>query len=200
MSKLQNQFLNNQFGSQRGDALYAQLISAVEEKAKNHEHESKMRKKVLRMAILPYISLYYLLQEQQNLSKEDAYELIEQFLWDYGAVRNKASYEKMAKLPFFFTILKITYSTAFRYSGVWNVDIIEKSGKLFKFNINKCLWHDTCALYKCPELCRIFCRCDEISYQGFEKKAAFSRSTMLGENGYCCDFQFAKKNNTSFFK
>lgn len=192
MSKLQNQFLKDKFGIEKGNELYAQVIRAVEQNMKNHETESSFRKKVLQMAILPSISLFYLLQEQQNLSGEEACRLIEEFLWNYSAERSKAGYEKMAKMPFFFAMLKNMFSFTFRISGVWDVDIIEKNSRRFRFNINKCLWHDTCTYYKCPELCRIFCKSDEITYQGFAKKVEFKRNTMLAEDGNCCDFQFHK--------
>lgn len=41
--------------------------------------------------------------------------------------------------------------------------------------------------YKCPKLCYIFCKSDEITYQSFAKKIEFKRDTMLGEGGNCCD-------------
>lgn len=194
MSKLQKQFLIDNFGAEQGVKLYTNAKSAVEQNMKNHQTESSFRKKILQLTILPSISLYRLLQEQLSLSKEEAYTLMEEYLWDYSAAQSKAGYVKMAKMPFFFGMLKNMFSITFRISGVWDVDIIEKNSKYFKFNINRCLWHDTCTYYKCPELCRIFCLSDEISYQGFAQKAEFRRNTMLGENGKCCDFQFEKRH------
>ena len=53
-------------------------------------------------------------------------------------------------------------------NGVWRVDMM------------KCPYHDTCAEYGCPELCRCFCDSDDISYAGLHPKLIWERSMTLG--------------------
>ena len=53
-------------------------------------------------------------------------------------------------------------------SGVWRVDMM------------KCPYHDTCAEYGCPELCCCFCDSDDISYTGLHPKLIWERSMTLG--------------------
>ena len=61
-------------------------------------------------------------------------------------------------------------------SGVWRVDMM------------KCPYHDTCAEYGCPELCRCFCDSDDISYTGLHPKLIWERTMTLGRGNDRCDF------------
>ena len=61
-------------------------------------------------------------------------------------------------------------------NGVWRVDMM------------KCPYHDTCAEYGCPELCRCFCDSDDISYAGLHPKLIWERSMTLGRGNDRCDF------------
>ena len=61
-------------------------------------------------------------------------------------------------------------------SGVWRVDMM------------KCPYHDTCTEYGCPELCRCFCDSDDISYTGLHPKLIWERSMTLGRGNDRCDF------------
>ncbi len=192
MSKLQNQFLTDQFGFKRGSELYSLLKRAIDKNMENHISESEKKKKTLRKMILPSIALYYLLQQEQHLTREKAYSLIQKFLWEYGAVRAKELYQKMADVPFAFTLFKSACKMNAK-SGVWKVNTRQDTSREFAFDIKECLWHNTCSYYRCPELCQIFCRSDEIMYQGLERRMLFARSKTLGSGGDCCDFKFVKK-------
>lgn len=61
-------------------------------------------------------------------------------------------------------------------NGVWRVDMM------------KCPYHDTCAEYGCPELCRCFCDSDDISYTGLHPKLIWERTMTLGRGNDRCDF------------
>lgn len=61
-------------------------------------------------------------------------------------------------------------------NGVWRVDMM------------KCPYHDTCAEYGCPELCRCFCDSDDISCAGLHPKLVWHRTKTLGRGDDRCDF------------
>ena len=61
-------------------------------------------------------------------------------------------------------------------NGVWRVDMM------------KCPYHDTCTEYGCPELCRCFCDSDDISYTGLHPKLIWHRTKTLGRGDDRCDF------------
>ena len=56
-------------------------------------------------------------------------------------------------------------------NGIWRVDMV------------KCPYHDTCAEYGYLELCRCFCDSDDISYAGLHPKLIWERSMTLGRRG-----------------
>lgn len=61
-------------------------------------------------------------------------------------------------------------------NGIWRVDM------------TKCPYHDTCVAYGCPELCRCFCDSDDISYAGLHPKLIWHRTKTLGRGDDRCDF------------
>ena len=60
--------------------------------------------------------------------------------------------------------------------GVWRIDM------------TKCPYHDTCVQYGCPELCPCFCDSDDIAYDGLHKNLIWRRTKTLGRGDDCCDF------------
>ena len=61
-------------------------------------------------------------------------------------------------------------------NGIWRVDMM------------KCPYHDTCVAYGYPELCRCYCDSDDISYAGLHPKLIWERSMTLGRGDDRCDF------------
>ena len=61
-------------------------------------------------------------------------------------------------------------------NGIWRVDMM------------KCPYHDTCVACGCPELCRCFCDSDDISYGGLHPKLIWQRTMTLGRGDNRCDF------------
>ena len=70
--------------------------------------------------------------------------------------------------------------------------VLPKGAGYYDLTIKKCLWHDACVRFGCPELCRLFCDVDDVTYGGL-RKIAFTRTKTLGYGGDCCDFHFYKK-------
>ncbi len=60
--------------------------------------------------------------------------------------------------------------------GVWRVDML------------KCPYNDTCIQYGCPELCHCFCDSDDITYGHMHSKLIWQRTKTLGRGDDCCDF------------
>ena len=65
---------------------------------------------------------------------------------------------------------------------------IQTSGGVWRVDMLKCPYHDTCARYNCPELCHCFCDSDDITYDGLHKKLVWRRTKTLGRGNECCDF------------
>ena len=125
---------------------------------------SKEKQYHLKRQILPGIAAYETLQ--RVMPKEEALQTV------HGYVERLArtSHKQLAALlhiPGFYRLVPGVFVKSTRSvfgpaagfdpkelqtgSGVWRVDMM------------KCPYHDTCAEYGCPELCRCFCDSDDIS-------------------------------------
>ena len=69
---------------------------------------------------------------------------------------------------------------------------LQTDQSIWRIDMTKCPYHDTCARYGCPELCRLFCDADNVTYGGL-RKIGFSRTKTLGCGADCCDFHFFRK-------
>lgn len=63
----------------------------------------------------------------------------------------------------------------------------------FAVDMTRCPYLETCTRYGCPELTRISCRTDDITYGNLHPKLVWARTQTLGEGGSCCDFRLYVK-------
>ena len=150
---------------------------------------SKEKQYHLKRQILPGISAYETLQ--RVMPKEEALQTV------HGYVERLArtSHKQLAALlhiPGLYRLVPGVFVKSTRSvfgpaagfvpkelqtgNGVWRVDMM------------KCPYHDTCTEYGCPELCRSFCDSDDISYTGLHPKLIWERSMTLGCGNDRCDF------------
>lgn len=64
---------------------------------------------------------------------------------------------------------------------------LQTDRSIWRIDMTKCPYHDTCARYGCPELCRCFCDSDDISCAGLHPRLVWHRTKTLGRGGGCCD-------------
>ena len=146
--------------------------------------------KTLVQTILPRIALYKLLSED-GLSANNAYTYMQKYMLDKVAAKKHSSTAKMEAIPGFYRIYSNIFLKIMR-----TTDLQESTQSHdrdhFDITIRKCLWHTACMENNCPELCRLFCDVDDVTYGGL-KKIGFTRTKTLGYGGDCCDFHFFKK-------
>ena len=154
-----------------------------------HAGAGKERMRHLESQIMPGIAAYEALQTV--MPKEEALQTV------HGYVERLArtSHKQLAALlhilglyrlvpGVFVKSTRIVFGPAAGFepkelqvgNGVWRVDMM------------KCPYHDTCAEYGCPELCRCFCDSDDISYTGLHPKLIWHRTKTLGRGDDRCDF------------
>lgn len=192
-SKQQKQiraFLIETFGSARGRALFAEQEKLLRSLVERAQHKPIPQRVTLAQMILPGIALYKTLLKN-NIPQADAYEYLRRYLLDTVAADMHASTAKMEFLPGFFWLYRAGFLAVVRVAGLW--ESTQRRGKdSFDVTIQKCLWHTACAEHGCPELCRLFCDADNVTYGGLNK-IGFARTSTLGYGGSCCDFHFFKK-------
>lgn len=182
-------FLTETFGKDKATELFSlqteQLNSLIEE----IKEKSKNQTETLIQTVLPRIALYKVLLNDATL-KNDAYECVRKYMLEKIAAKKHASTAKMEKVPGFYSIYSKIFLKIMRKTDLQ--ESVQAKGKnYFDVTITKCLWHTACAENGCPELCRLFCDVDDVTYGGL-KKMGFTRTKTLGYGGDCCDFHFFK--------
>lgn len=183
-------FLAGEFGAEKGGELFAEQNKTLNELIANTKDKTKNQMKTLAQTILPRIALYKVLQ-RDGLSDEDASGVMRKYMLGVVAAKKHASTAKMEKVPGFYSLYSKIFLKIMRKTDLQKST--QKSGKgYFDVTITKCLWHTACVENDCPELCRLFCDVDDVTYGGL-KKMGFTRTKTLGYGGDCCDFHFFKK-------
>lgn len=160
----------------------------------NTKGKSKTQMKTLKNTILPRIALYQILQDEK--SKEEAYQIIKDYMTNVVCAEINKKYLMIEKLPLFSLIFQRIFISTVIKSDNWQAECVEDDKNGFKINIHKCLWYDACAENGCPELTRAFCECDNINYGSF-RKIRFSRTGSIGMGSSMCDFQFNKVDKSN---
>jgi hypothetical protein len=183
-----HKFLIQQYGTQKGNVYFSRQEEELQSAINKTNGKSKSQVKTLTHTILPRIALYDVLIKYEL---ETAVSVMRKYMMDVVAYGKHASTAKMEKIPAFFNIYKSVYLKIMRTTDLQ--DSTQKSGKdYYDITITRCLWHDACVENGCPELCRLFCDVDDVTYGGLNK-IGFSRTKTLGYGGDCCDFHFFKK-------
>ena len=183
-------FLMEEFDEEKAMHIWHEQEQMLSAFIMNLKDKSKSQRKTLIQTLLPRIALYRVLLKE-GLSKESAYECMQKYMMNKIAAKKHASMKKMEKVPGFYAIYSKIFLKYMRKTDLQ--ESVQKCGKdYFDVTITACMWHQACVEYECPELCRIFCDVDDVSYGGL-KKMGFSRTKTLGYGGDCCDFHFFKK-------
>lgn len=183
-------FLTEEFGKEKGGALFGKQEKTLGALIENTTNKSKNQMKTLVQTILPRIALYKILSED-DLKTENVYAHMRKYMIDKVGAKKHSSTAKMELVPGFYSIYSNIFLKIMRATDLQ--ESVQNCGKdYFDITITKCLWHTACAENGCVELCRLFCDVDDVTYGGL-KKIGFTRTQTLGYGGDCCDFHFFKK-------
>lgn len=188
--KIIKNFLFSELDTEVAQKIFDEQNNILEKIILNAFNKTKNQLKTLKNTILPRIALYKALNNY-GFSMEDSNNHMKNYMLNYIAKSKHNSMVKMEKVPGFYSLyskifLKIMRKTDLQQSKQ------KHDAKSFDVTITKCLWHQACIENECPELCRLFCDVDNITY-GELNKIGFTRTQTLGYGGDCCDFHFFKK-------
>lgn len=185
-----SEFLNEEFGTEKGKELLNKQEIILDEIIKNIKDKSDNQKQTLIQTILPRIALYKAIL-QDDLLGENVYEYMRKYMIDKVAKQKHLSMIKMERVPCFYFLYSNIFLRVVRKTDLWKSE--KKYGKnYFDVTMKKCLWHTACVENNCEKLCPLFCDVDDVTYGGL-KKIGFTRTKTLGYGGDCCDFHFYKK-------
>lgn len=183
-------FLIEEFGKDKGAALYSEQDKLLEILVKNTVNKSENQMKTLTQTILPRIALYKTLSKD-DFSQEAVYEYMRKYMIDKIAAKKHLSTAKMELVSGFYRIYSSIFLKIMRTTDLQESEQV-CGNDYYDVTIKKCLWHTACVENGCENLCRLFCDVDNVTYGGL-RKIGFTRTKTLGYGGDCCDFHFYKK-------
>lgn len=183
-------FLTEEYGNDKGSALFDVQTKILDELIKNTSGKSENQMKTLVETILPRVALYKALLKGE-FSQNDVFTCMRKYMIDIVAAEKHSSTAKLEAIPGFYFLYSHIFLKIVRTTDLW--ESIQRHDKnSFDVTMKKCLWHTACVENGCPELCPLFCDVDNVTYGGL-KKLGFSRTKTLGYGGDCCDFHFFRK-------
>lgn len=147
----------------------------------------------LESKLFPILAYYRVLRED-GMDREAALDYVRKETRKAAAVQ-KEGMRKLGNMPFAYIIYRLGVKKHMRKhfpDEGWETEWVKCNGKEIRFNLRRCIYQELCDQHNCPELCRIFCENDEISFSGLLPKIRFERTGTLGAGSACCDFHFIK--------
>ncbi len=179
-----------EFGETKGNELFVQQEKTLDGIIRQTTGKTENQMKTLVQTILPRIALYQALNDS-DLSADAVTSSMRKYMLDVVAAKKHASTASMEVFPCFYTIYSKVFLKIMRTTDL-QVSTQQCGKNCYDITITKCLWHTACVENGCPELCKLFCDVDDVTYGGL-KKIGFFRTKTLGYGGDCCDFHFFKK-------
>ncbi len=143
----------------------------------------------LERQILPGIAVYELLQTV--MPKDEAFRTVHGYVENRAQKAHKA-FSVLLRIPGLYKKVPEIFAKQtkkhFGTAAGFSAREIQTSGGVWRIDMTKCPYHDICAEYGCPELCRCFCDSDDISYSGLHPKLCWNRTKTLGRGDEVCDF------------
>lgn len=186
------EFLETKYPHTKAEEIFNKQDSLLNKMLESVKDEAGSRYKTLKQTILPRIALYKVLGEYAG--DEERTNIMRKYMLDVVASKKHASTARMEVVPGFFYIYRAVFLKIMRTTALQESTQVKGRG-YYDITITKCLWHDACVRFECPELCPLFCDVDDVTYGGL-RKLGFSRSKTLGYGGDCCDFHFYQKEST----
>lgn len=183
-------FLQNAFGEAKAAPLFAQQTKILAALIGRIQNKTENQRKTLTETILPRIALYKALQ-QSGLSESEVNDRMQDYMLRIVAAQKHDFTANLEWIPGFYSLYSRIFLNIVRKSDLWESEQTHTKNT-FSVTMKKCLWHTACGENGCPELCRLFCDVDNVTYGGL-RKIGFTRTKTLGCGGDCCDFQFYKK-------
>lgn len=169
--------------------LYGKYSARLSELREENAGAAKEKQRHLESQILPGIAIYETLMNV--MTQDEAFETVHGYV-EQHALRDKKLFLALMHIPGLYRkVPGIFAKLAPRFFGTaagFSAREIDVSDGVWRIDMTKCPYHDTCAEYGCPELCRCFCDSDDISYDGLHPKLYWHRTKTIGRGNELCDF------------
>ena len=154
-----------------------------------HLNASKEKQFHLESQILPGIAAYETLQTV--MPKDEVLQTVHGYVAEHAWTMRKTIL-KLLKVPGLYHLPPVLFSKLtpkfYGEAAGFAATEYQTSGGVWRIDMTKCPYHDTCVEHGCPELCPCFCDSDDIAYDDLHPKLVWHRTKTLGRGNECCDF------------
>ena len=173
----------------RAEELNAAFDTRLQALRTENAGASKEKQRHLENQILPGIAAYETLQAV--MPQEDALQTVHSYV-EQKAWRLKEIFLRLMHIPGLYRSVPGIFARQtpklFGTTAGFAATDIQTTDGVWRIDMTKCPYHDSCVQYGCPELCHCFCDSDDITYDGLHPKLYWHRTKTLGRGGDCCDF------------
>ncbi len=168
------------------NAALAQRLQALRQE---NAGASPEKQRHLEGQILPGIAVYEILQTvmPREAALQTVHDYVEQRAW-----KLKRIFLGLMRIPGLYKRVPGIFSRQtpklFGPAAGFAATELQTTGGVWRIDMTRCPYHDTCVQYGCPELCPCFCDSDDITYDGLHPKLRWRRTKTLGRGDACCDF------------
>ncbi len=182
-------------GQEQAEKIMQRAARYDEKLKRENAADSKVLRKHTFKRIYPAIAMYRSLQKA-GVDSDKAIWYINQYYVPFCQKAAKGLRAIVAlpgvadRLPGLF--IRIA-SKGFPESAGFEYDWPQMPERTTGFNMVACPYFETCKRYGCPELTKIFCDADDITYGHMHPRLIWGRTTTLGHGGPYCDFRLTLK-------
>ena len=156
-------------------------------------YDNRALRRHLEEGILPGVALYQTVLDDPD-TRQRAIDLMEaafEMLW----MPKRRLMERLGRLPMYYWLMRAAIKTMMRRSFPpegWDTEWVETSGDALAFNMHRCFYQDVLAGYGVPELTVLYCKMDDLTYEGVSSYLRWARTRTLGRGDACCDFRWER--------
>jgi hypothetical protein len=195
-SRVWQRSLSKLYDEQKASALLSRAQIFYDEYCAQHSaEENRANKTMLKSRILPGLSIYKALLEE-NKDQQKVLREVDDLFRTAFFTRRMQGIRVLNHLPDPFPILKPILKMMTRNEYVPGAqEIVEDSADCFALNVYRCFIFDTLAKHDAKELTALYCNTDDWLAEVLPK-IRWERTKTLGRGGDCCDFRWCRTDLT----
>jgi hypothetical protein len=190
-SRIWQQSLSELYAKSKSRAIIARAQDYYDGFCAQHATEAKANRTVLKARVLPGLSLYKALLEENADTQKVLAEMVPLFRAAFFT-RRMQGIRVLNLLPDPFLIVKPILKLMTRKEYVPGAqEIVKDDADCFALNVYRCFIFDTLAQHDAKELTALYCNTDDWLAEVLPK-IRWERTKTLGRGGDCCDFRWCR--------
>ncbi|HNX64645.1 MAG TPA: L-2-amino-thiazoline-4-carboxylic acid hydrolase [Oscillospiraceae bacterium] len=192
-----NKFCIGKFGLDFGNLIFIEAKNLLSDMKSEADYKnSKYIKWHMDENMLPSIAIYLAFKKFDSTS-DNALDFTDQVLQMFRLKMQKKN-KVLGRLPFGYSAFKMfcksVMNKQYPEQG-WDVEWIKYNDNEIHFNMKSCIYFEITKKYNCPEMCTLFCKNDDVVFEGYKPAIIFERNGTIARGQQVCDFHYKNSNN-----